>query len=104
MAFADQATLAKDLAFQDRIRVAITTAASNVLGEDKAAMSDQAYGKRQHLAYEVLHNSGGYTERFAWAVVANPAITAVSTDGDLEFTVSSLWDDLSGVTGLDQAE
>lgn len=101
MAFTDQATLAKDTGFQDRVRVAIVTAATNVLGEAKGEKSDQVYGKRQYLAYQILTNSGGHTERFSWAVAANPAVTAASNDGDIQFTVDSLIDDMAGVTGTD---
>lgn len=101
MAFTDQATLAKDTTFQDRVRVAIVTSATQALGEAKGSMSDQVYGKRQYLAYEILSNSGGFTERFSWAVAANPAITSGSNDGDIQFTVDSVFSDMAGVTGTD---
>lgn len=101
MAFTDQATLAKDATFQDRIRIAAVTAARDVMGEDQGEASDQEFGKRQHLAYSVLTNSGLFVERFAWAVAANAAITDSSTDGDIQFTVNSMFSDVAGVTSTD---
>ena len=99
MAFTDQATLADDTTFRSKVRVALATAAVQVMGEAKASYSDVEYGKRQALAYEVLRAaaSGIYLEMFVWAVVQNAAITGASTDQDIQFTVNSVWDDLSGV-------
>lgn len=100
MAYTDQAALANDVTFRDRVRVAIVTAAIAVMGETQTG-TDQQYGKRQALAYAMLTNSGGYLERFAWGVVANAAITGASNDGDIQFTVDSLIDDMAGVTQQD---
>jgi hypothetical protein len=101
MAYLDQAALAADVDFQSRVRVAIVTAAVDVMGEAKGAMTDTVFNKRQVFAYQVLGNSLGYLERFVWAVVANVAITGASVDGDIQFTVNSLWGDLSGVVITD---
>ena len=49
------------------------------------------------LAFQVLSSSQGFLNAFAMAVAANPAITAASSDGDLEFTVITVWNDLAGV-------
>ncbi|WP_242890291.1 hypothetical protein [Actinomadura litoris] len=99
MAFTDQAALADDATFRAKVRVALATAAVQVMGEDKGQMSDTQFGKRQALAYDVLRAaaSGMLLEAFVWAVVANAAITGASTDSDLQFTVNSVWGDLSGV-------
>lgn len=99
MAYTDQASLADDPTFRSTVRVALATAAIQVMGEDKASYSDAQYGKRQALAYEVLRaaSSGVYLEMFVWAVVQNAAITGASTDQDIQFTVNSVWDDLAGV-------
>lgn len=99
MAFTDQATLADDITFRSRVRVALATAAVQVMGEAKAAYSDEHFGKRQSLAYEVLRaaSSGMYLEAFVWATVQNAAITSSSLDSDIQFQVNAVWDDLSGV-------
>lgn len=96
MTYATQATLAADAAFQARVRVAIVTAAVDVMGEAKT-MDDTVFNKRQSFAFQVISDSAGYLERFVWAVVANVAISSGSTDSDIQFTVNSIWDDLSGV-------
>lgn len=99
MAYTDQATLADDTTFRSRVRVAVSTAAVQVMGEDKANYSDVKFGKRQALAYDVLRSaaSGLLLEAFVWATVQNAAITGSSLDSDIQFQVNQVWDDLSGV-------
>jgi hypothetical protein len=101
VSYATQAALAEDTAFQARVRVAIVTAAVDVMGEAKGVMSDTVFNKRQSFAYQVISNSNGYLDRFVWGVVANVAITGASVDSDIQFTVNSLWSDMSGVTITD---
>lgn len=99
MAYSDQAALAADQPFRDRVRVALATAAVQVMGEDKASYDDIVYGKRQALAYDVLRAAadGMWLEAFVWAVIQNAAITSTSLDSDIQFQVNAVWDDLSGV-------
>lgn len=99
MSFTDQATLADDPAFRSKVRVALATAASQVMGEAQDVYSDEHWGKRQGLAYEVLRAaaSGMWLEAFVWATVQNAAITGASLDSDIQFQVNAVWDDLSGV-------
>jgi hypothetical protein len=99
LAYTDQATLASDSTFRSRVRVALATAAVQVMGEDAASYSDTEYGKRQGLAYQVLQAAAGgmWLEAFVWAVVANAAVTGASQDSDIQFTVNASWDDLAGV-------
>ncbi|WP_433234016.1 hypothetical protein [Actinomadura nitritigenes] len=101
MTFVQQAALAADDTFRSRVRVALAVAASQIMGEDPAPYSDDQYGLRQSLALQVLHSAAGGTllEAFVWAVVANPAISDVSTDSDIQFTVNSAWDDMAGFRG-----
>lgn len=101
MTYLDQAELAADANFQLRVRVAVVTAAKDVMGEAKDSTTDAVFGKRQQFAYQVINNSAGYLERFVWGVVANVAITTLSSDSDIQFTVNSLWSDMSGVTSTD---
>jgi hypothetical protein len=99
VAYTDQATLASDATFRSRVRVALATAAVQVMGEAKGSFSDTQFGKRQALSYQVLQAaaSGALLEAFVWAVVANVAITSASSDSDIQFTVNASWDDLAGV-------
>jgi hypothetical protein len=99
MAFTDQAALADDETFRTRVRVALATAAVQVMGEATDGHTDAQYGKRQELAFDVLRAAaeGPLLEAFVWAVVANPAVTNASTDSDIQFTVNASWGDLAGV-------
>lgn len=99
MAFTDQAALAVDTTFRSKVRVAVMTAAVQIMGESHSGLEDQHFNKRQSLAYQVILSAGAnpYLDMFAWAVVTNTAITSSSTDSDIQFTVNSVWDDVSGV-------
>lgn len=99
MSYTDQAALAADAQFRDRARVALATAAVQVMGEAQASYTDTQYGKRQALAYQVLQAAAGgmWLEAFVWATVSNAAITGVSADGDIQFQVNAVWDDIAGV-------
>ena len=101
MTYADQAALAVNAAFRDRVKVATVTAAVAIQGEAVGAFSEQEYQKRQKLSSKVLINPGGQLESFVWAVVQNAAITSSSTDGDIQFTVNSVGDDIAGVDAGD---
>ncbi|YCK35173.1 hypothetical protein ACNF49_14120 [Actinomadura sp. ATCC 39365] len=86
--------------------MAAITAAVLIAGEAQDSLTVAAYQKRQVLAYKVL-TAAGYGERgevldtFVWAVAQNGAITATSTDSDVQFTVNSVWSDCAGVHALD---
>lgn len=62
--------------------------------------------RRQHLARAVLDNPTNYTSRFAWAVAANPTIAATepgapSLENDIPYVITTVWDDLAGITQRD---
>lgn len=96
MSFLDSAQLAQFKGFQDRVQVAAVKAAVAVAAE--APSGDQRTDSlRATLATNVLNDPDGYAARFAWAVVQNAAITFDSNDGDIEFTVNSVWDHMAGV-------
>lgn len=101
MSYADQAALAVNTAFRDRVKVAMVTAAVQVQGEDDSSYTEQQYQKRQKLAQSVIRNLNGMLDQFVWVVVANAAITGSSTDGDIQFTVNAAWDDIAGVDAGD---
>jgi hypothetical protein len=99
VAYTDQATLADDTTFRARVRVALATAAVQVMGEAPDGKSDATLGKRQALAYEVLRSAAAGTllEAFVWGTVQNAGITDASGDQDIQFQVNAVWDDLAGV-------
>ncbi|MER7063967.1 hypothetical protein, partial [Streptomyces albidoflavus] len=96
MAFADQVALAKDETFRARVRMAAVSAAIQVAGEAQDTLQAPAYIKRQQLATRVLTTAGHgergeVLEMLVWAVAQNVAISAASSDGDIQFTVNSVW-------------
>jgi hypothetical protein len=103
VAYTDQATLAKDATFRDRVRVAAVTAAILIGGEAVGGVDTTVYGKRQQLASEVLLAAGGgnWLDVFAWSITQNAAITGSSTDSDIQFTCNSVWNDIAGITIVD---
>jgi hypothetical protein len=102
VAYADQAALAKDTAFRDKVRVAMMTAAIAIGGEAAGGMDTTVYGKRQQLALQVLLGSGGnLLDAFSWAITQNAAVTGSSTDSDIQFTCNAIWSDIAGITVAD---
>lgn len=99
-----------DFGFVNRVTAAIVAAAINVSGEAVTSGKEVKYAKRQQLADRVLANPRGETDRFAWGVACNATISQTIDsngtsdavpDGDIEFTVASLWDDFAGVTNAE---
>jgi hypothetical protein len=97
VALLDQATLAQDVTFVARVQMAIVQASLQIVGEDPGTDADLSY-RRQSLGINVLQRPSEMAPRFAWAVAANPAITTDATDNDIAFTVTTVWNDIAGVT------
>lgn len=96
MALLDQAELASDGTFRARVQSAIVAAALEIVGEDASA-DEAASLRRQSLAVAILNAPDNYVGRFAWAVSSNPAVTTDSADGDIAYTISTVWSDVAGV-------
>lgn len=77
------AALANDAGFRQRVQAAMTIAALNVAAEAVGAQDAATYQTRHNLAAQVLNNSGGFLDRFAWAVAANTTVA-----GDVQAPVS----------------
>lgn len=103
MAYVDQYALAVDATFLHKVQVAVTIAAKDVQGEPIGSRTATHQAKRQQLARGIILSPTQYTERFGWLVAANPVITGASADGDIQFTVNSVFDDVAGVTDEDLA-
>lgn len=93
MSFSTQYTLATDPTFIARVTIAMTKAAVAVASE---ASTTANHGARATFAKNALHDPLGYAPKYALAVVSNGAISAESSDSDIEFTVNSMWDAFSG--------
>lgn len=94
MAFLDQAELAVTTTFQNRVRHAMVKVAIAIQAEDGATLN---HANRSSYARAVLNDPNRHAPLFAQGVVTNATITAASSDGDIEFTVISIWDAYAGV-------
>jgi len=101
MGFTEQAALAVTSTFQDKVEVAMIKVALMIQGEARTTKTRAQWRKRGDLAKAVTDDPGAWKVNFSWATVTNAAITGASTDADIEFQVTSEWDDLAGVLGED---
>lgn len=112
----DRLELTKQGWFRQRVRMAAVSAAVDVQGEALGGMSPAKYEKRQVLASKVITTAGEGTpdedlKRMFTFACANNTLTdtwagneyeeGAIPDGDIQFTVNSVWDDCAGVTGND---
>ncbi|MBK7885115.1 MAG: hypothetical protein IPJ81_16020 [Chitinophagaceae bacterium] len=94
--FKAQAALLKNQEFVSRVEIAITKVANQVGSELKDVNKPILYAKRHKLSYHVINND--MTLIFAKSIVsANTDINLNSTDNDLLFMVTSVWDNVAGV-------
>lgn len=99
----DSYSLATNPRFRARVKSALAIAASDVFGETPSGIPTKDQ-KRRDLAFEIIRGIDRYVDIFAvFAAVkpgvgfddsANPKDTA--TDGDIQFTVNALFDDVAG--------
>lgn len=80
--------------FVRRVQAAMIRAAVEVGAE--AAEPTPRSQLRRALSVNVFTDLDGYTRRFAIAVAQNPVMTFGSSDGDIQFTVNSVWDAVAG--------
>ena len=94
--FKAQAALLKNQEFVERVEIAINKVAHQVGSEAKDVNKVQLYDKRHKLSYDVINSD--MTKVFAKSIVsANTDINLNSTDSDLEFMASSVWNNIAGV-------
>ena len=96
--------LAADGEFLNKVRVAIVKVALDVMGETPDAGPNIPKDDKRHALGEKVLVPGGpasYLPLFAEACAALGTLSTASTDADVEFTVTSIWDDLAGVTGAE---
>ena len=94
MTFEEGYALANDPVFQQRVTVALVHSAVDVMAE---ASNTVGHTARMDYAGKVLATPEVEGMNMALGVVTNPAITASSTDNDIQFTINSLWNAYSGV-------
>ncbi|MBK7883524.1 MAG: hypothetical protein IPJ81_06795 [Chitinophagaceae bacterium] len=99
--FLEQAQLLDNEDFLKRIKIAIKKTATNVIGEIFDKNKESLFDKRHKLGTQVLN--GNMTNIFADAIVSNNTdINLNSTDSDLEFMASSVFNDIAGVKITEQ--
>jgi hypothetical protein len=106
MAFTDQYALARpgdatSTTFQKQVHIAMCTAATLIVGEDKSTMTNADWQKRHRYGVAILNDPDSYIQRFLDAVVTNAALGATPSDNDVQFTVNSVFGDLAGVGQAD---
>jgi hypothetical protein len=97
MDFTEQLTLAQDPAFRGRVKMAALTAALSIVAEPVTVASQEYHRLRQALAFGVVADPSSVMDRFSFAVACNVAITADSTDSDIQYTVNQVWDAMAGI-------
>lgn len=97
MPFLNDYAVSQDVDFRKRLRVAMAKVALAVVGE--APSTNGARDEKRHrLGVAVLNSPDPHLDRFAYAVVAPGTLSLASTDGDIEFMVTSVFSDLAGIT------
>ena len=107
-----QADVDDTVPFRARVELAMVKVATQVQGEPIGTLTARQWTKRATLATNVLSvqtfengtclpGSQIWLDTFCLAVTTNATITAASTDADIEFQVTAVWDDVAGVTGND---
>ena len=99
MDFLGQIELAENGAFQARVRQAVITAAIAILA-DQPANTPQAidlHKRRTALASKILADPLSSQRAWSYAIVSNVAIDEDSTDSDIQWTVSAMWNAMAGV-------
>ena len=96
MGYRESAELAEFPGFRNRVLIAVMGAAKDVAAE--TGDGSERYRLRRALAMNVFADPERYCTVFSWAVVTNPVITFTSADGDIQFTVNSLWDGIAGAS------
>lgn len=93
MTFLDQFNTAQNPDFRRRVEMALVKAAVSVMAESAAT---DGHAERAAFAGRVLAAPATTSGPAAAAVATNPVITSESSDGDLEFTVNSMFNALAG--------
>ena len=116
---------ADSITFRREVQIAIVQVATEVAGESQvkdagppqALYTEEEWNKRAALASNILSvhfvgqdgsgnavivsGSEAWLQTFADGVAQNSTITSASNDGDIKFTINSIFSDVAGVRGSD---
>jgi hypothetical protein len=99
MTFLDDLATAEHSLFRGRVRMAAVKAAVAIAAEAPGG-DERTDTLRAALATNLLNDPAAYEERMVWAVLTNGAVAAAgiaTPDGDLEYTMSTIWNAVAGV-------
>ncbi len=99
MTFTGDFSLAHDGQFLNKIAIAVKKVALMVVGE--AASGNVTIDDKRHAFGVQVLNGDANVQLISENTVAQGTLSQVSTDADIEFTISSIWNDLSGVSSVD---
>lgn len=94
--YSQQATLAADPAFIERVKVAIVLRAVLISHDETPQTSN--FANRVRLANQVVLSPSSFATQFAVAVVTNTAIRSTSTDVQIDQEVASAWNVFAGIS------
>lgn len=86
--------------FKARIKILLIGSCIDIIGEDPANKTTAYIEKRHSLAVQILNNPEMFIERFAFAIVSynSSTINLDSPDGDIQWTINTVFSDIAGLT------
>jgi len=107
MAYSDDYATATDAPFRNRVLMSISKTAASVAGETPTA-KNRVEQKRHSLTVDVFSalyagDSALLIDRFIYTAVPVSSLTTSSTDTNIDNSISSIWNDVAGVSGADNA-
>ena len=96
--FKEQSELAENSEFIKRVRTAVGKVCTQIIGEAWNDANKTYHEKRHKLATDAIHNLDMYARKFSDAITsANTDISLASTDSDIEFMCTSVFNDLASI-------
>lgn len=84
-------------AFQKRVQMLSLQSATQIIGEDLSTFSAAQVAKRHDFAMKVLEDPNHCADIIARVCAAQGTLTSESNDGDIQYTINTIWNDLAGV-------
>lgn len=101
MTYTQQMAIVVDTTFRARVKQAVIKAAHAIVGEDTSSYSAAKAAKRHDLGVTILRGNDVVISSFIFSIasqVGDEDDQADISDGTLDTTVASVWDDIAGVS------
>lgn len=89
--------LSKSDTFNIRVEMLMLDVATQVCGEDTSTYSHAAVIKRHNLVQKIYAEPVKYRQLFVKVLSSQSTLTESSTDSDIEWLITSIFNDLAGV-------